>query len=270
MQYRDEDKAKLKRTRTKEAITLAMQTRWEEAVAANRSIIDVFPTDVDAYNRLGKALAELGRYDEAKKAYEETLAIAPGNAIARRNLKRLAHIKEAKPSLKDGHRVAPKLFIEETGKTGFVRLHSLAPRESLARVTAGDQVNLVVSGQTLVAESVAGEYVGQVEPKLAARLIKLMEGGNRYLAAIARQGGDGVMAMVKEVYQHPSQAGRPSFPTRAPVGFRAYIKGGLLKYESELEAEEEALDEEQYNSEWEEIDCIHLEERIPVEMGSRL
>ena len=262
MQYRDEDKAKLKRLRTKEAITLAMQSRWEEAVAANRSIIEVFPTDVDAYNRLGKALTELGRYDEATKAYEETLAIAPGNAIARRNLRRLAQIKEAKPSPKNGHKVAPRLFIEEIGKTAFARLNSPAPREVLARLAAGDQVNLVVMGQNLGVESVAGEYLGQAEPKLAARLIKLIEGGNRYVAAIASQGDDGVTVMVREVYQHPSQVGRPSFPSKAPNGFRAYVKDSLIKYESEGEAEgeeEEAIQEGGYGHEWEEIDSMHEE-----------
>jgi len=140
----------------------------------------------------------------------------------------------------------------------------------LARLAAGDQVNLVALGQSLVVESTAGEYLGQVEPKLAARLIRLMEGGNRYLAAIASQGDDGVTVMVREVYQHPSQAGRPSFPTRAPVGFRAYVKGGVLKYESEVEAEEEDIEEEQYASEWEEMDSMHLQEPLPIDMGSRL
>ena len=46
----------------KEAIALAMQGRWEEAVAANRAILELFPEDVDAYNRLGSALMELGEY----------------------------------------------------------------------------------------------------------------------------------------------------------------------------------------------------------------
>ena len=264
MQYRDEDKAKLKRKRTKEAIMLAMQSRWEEAVVANRSIIEVFPTDVDAHNRLGKALTELGKYDEARKAYEEALTIAPCNAIARKNLERLAHIKEAKPSPKNGHKVAPRLFIEETGKTGFARLHCLATREVLAKLAAGDQVNLIVSGQNLVVESVTGEYLGQLEPKLAARLIKLMEGGNRYVTAIASQGDDAVTVMVREVYQHPSQAGRPSFPSRAPDGFRSYVKDSLLKYESEVEAEaeEESREEQGYASEWEDMDSMHEEMAI--------
>ena len=83
MYYRAEDEAKLKRQRAREAIALAMQGRWEEAVEVNQGILDVFPTDVDAYNRLGKAFTELGRFSEAGDAYASSLAIVPNNTIAR-------------------------------------------------------------------------------------------------------------------------------------------------------------------------------------------
>jgi len=46
-----------------------MQNRWEEAIEANKSLIESFPTDVDAYNRLGRALMELSRYSDAKEVY---------------------------------------------------------------------------------------------------------------------------------------------------------------------------------------------------------
>ncbi|HJW88869.1 MAG TPA: tetratricopeptide repeat protein, partial [Dehalococcoidia bacterium] len=66
MNYLQEDEARLRRLRAREAIALAMQSRWEEALEANRAIIEAFPTNVDAYNRLGRALMELGRYPEAR------------------------------------------------------------------------------------------------------------------------------------------------------------------------------------------------------------
>lgn len=236
------EKARLKRLRTKEAITLAMQSRWQEAVDTNRSIIQVFPDDVDAYNRLGKALTELGRYDEAKEAYSRALNIDPHNSIARKNLDRLFHLKEAQLWTGDGPKVAPRLFIEETGRTGLTKLHYLAPPEVLARVTAGDQVYLRVKGQDMVVENAQGDYLGRVEPKLALRLIKLMEGGNRYMAAIANVGEEGVKVILREVFQHPSQAGRPSFPSKVIEDFRPYIKDSLFKYGFE-EDEELAVEE---------------------------
>jgi hypothetical protein len=42
------------------AIAHATRGEWEEAVVANRSLLELGP-DIDANNRLGKALAELGR-----------------------------------------------------------------------------------------------------------------------------------------------------------------------------------------------------------------
>ena len=60
MAYQEERQLRLRRLHSKQAITLAMQGRWQEAVAANRRIIETFPDDVDAYNRLGRAYIELG------------------------------------------------------------------------------------------------------------------------------------------------------------------------------------------------------------------
>ena len=61
-----EDKVKTKQERTKAAIALAMQSRWTEAVAVNRSLIDDFPGDLESHNRMGRALTELGRIDRGE------------------------------------------------------------------------------------------------------------------------------------------------------------------------------------------------------------
>ncbi|MYA62592.1 MAG: hypothetical protein F4X94_08485 [Dehalococcoidia bacterium] len=52
---------KIKNERAKKAVALAMKNRWEEAVAVNQTIVRDFPEDIGSYNRLGKALSELGR-----------------------------------------------------------------------------------------------------------------------------------------------------------------------------------------------------------------
>jgi hypothetical protein len=245
--YQLSEKAKLRRQRTNEAIALAMQSRWEEAVAVNKSIIEVFPDDADAYNRLGKALTQLGIYVEAREAYSRALEIDPNNGIAKKNLDRLGHLKEIDTDRANGKQVSSHLFIEETGKADVTEIHQLAPPKVLARVAAGDTVNLKPRGQALTIESTDGEYIGEVEPKLGLRLIKLMDGGNKYSAAIASIGSGRGRVMIKEVYQHPSQVGRPSFPARAADGFRPYVKDSMLKYERE--ADDEDNFDEDYPSE---------------------
>jgi tetratricopeptide (TPR) repeat protein len=245
--YQLSEKTKLRRHRTNEAIALAMQSRWEEAAAVNKSIIEMFPDDADAYNRLGKALTQMGKYAEAKEAYRHALEIEPTNSIARKNLARLSHLSEAGPGQKGGKQVSAHLFIEETGKTEVTNLHQVAPRGVMAKLAAGDPVSLKAKRQRLIVESIDGEYIGEIEPKLGLRLIKLMEGGNKYTAAIARISEDKGKVMIKEVYQHPSQAGRPSFPTRVTDDFRPYVKNTVLRYE--LEDDEEGFEEEA--GEWE-------------------
>ncbi|MBE0481281.1 MAG: tetratricopeptide repeat protein [Dehalococcoidia bacterium] len=248
------EKTRLKRNRTNEAIALAMQSRWEEAVAVNRNIIEMFPDDADAYNRLGKAFTQLGLYAQARDAYRRALEIEPNNGIARKNLERLAHLGHVEAEPKSVKPVSSHLFIEETGKATVADLGQVAPSSVLARIAAGDPVVLRPKGQSLSVESVEGEHIGEVEPRLALRLIRLMEGGNRYAGAIASIGPDRGKVMIKEVFQHPSQAGRPSFPARAADDFRSYVKDSLLKYERE---EDEETYEEEYPGEWGKEETVH-------------
>ena len=56
MQNQAEDRIRLRRVLPERAIALAMQSRWSEAADVNRKIIELYPNDADAYNRLGKAL----------------------------------------------------------------------------------------------------------------------------------------------------------------------------------------------------------------------
>ena len=133
MSYHETERTKLRRQSSKEAITLAMQGRWREAVTLNKELLESFPNDVDAYNRLGRAYMELGEYNLAREAYQKTIEIDPYNSIAQKNLSRLSHLKEAAVSLEDSFdTVEPQQFIEEVGKAGVVNLYHLARPEILA------------------------------------------------------------------------------------------------------------------------------------------
>ncbi len=235
MSYRSEEEARLVRQSSKRAIALAMEGRWREAVETNKSIIEKFSNDVDAYNRLGRAYMELGEYLKAREAYSRAKELDPYNAIAEKNLRRLSHLGEAVAEEDGFHRVEPWHFIEETGKAGVVGLFRLAPKEILARMVAGDRVYLRIDGANLVVENGRGEELGQVETKKAQRLIKLIKGGNRYMAAVVSSSEDMMAVIVREVYQHPSQVGQLSFPSRGVEGPSPYTGDRIfrrqLKYE---------------------------------------
>ena len=83
-----------------EAIELATAGRWQEALEVNTECIEVSPEDYGAYNRLGKALMELGQYLDAQAAFSRTLELLPTNSIAKKNLKRLEHLLESAPAVR--------------------------------------------------------------------------------------------------------------------------------------------------------------------------
>ena len=225
MSYHETEWTRLRRQSSRQAIALALRGQWREAVASNKSILENFPKDVDAYNRLGRAYLELGEYALAREAYESALKFDLYNTIARKNLGRLSHLGETEVGTEgDFHKVEPQQFIEEVGKAGVVKLYRLASPEILARTAAGARVNLKISGPSLIVENSRGEYLGQVEPKHSHRLIRLMEGGNRYTAAIVNSTEGAVAVIIREVYQDPSQVGRLSFPPRGAESVRPYIE----------------------------------------------
>jgi len=242
MSYREVEQIVLKRQRSKQAIALAMEGRWREAIAANKEMIESFPNDVEAYNRLGKAYMELGEYSEARDAYKKALELDSYNAVAMKNLRRLSHLGEEVGGTKNDYdKAGPEHFIEEVGKAGVVNLYHLGPPETLARMATGDKAYLKIDSPNLIVENGRGEYLGQVELRHAQRLIRLMEGGNKYTAAIVSSTEDKMTVIIREVYRHPSQMGRPSFPARGGEGLRTYISDRILR--RGLEHEEELLEE---------------------------
>ena len=226
-----EDKVKAKQERTKRSIALAMQNRWPEAVAVNRSLIDDFPGDLESYNRMGRALTELGRIDEAREAFRRVLEVSPHNTIARKNLDRLDQLGDNLPRHQPTNRRAARAFIGESGKTLVTSLVNVAPPQTLARLTPGDDVNLELAGRRLnVREEASGEELGQVESKTASRLKRLMSGGNRYAATVKSVDDRTVTIIIREVYKHPSQAGFVSFPSKASSG--SYVSSAPAGYDS--------------------------------------
>lgn len=245
MSYQEGEQVRLRRQSSKQAIALAMQGRWKEAVAANRSLIEVFPTDVDAYNRLGRAYMELGEYSQARESYGRAIELDPYNSIAKKNLRRLSHLGEGMDGTEiDSRKVEPQHFIEETGKAGVVNLSNIGEPQVLVKMAAGDEVYLKVAGSIMVVENGQGEYLGQIGPKYGQRLIRLMNGGNRYSAAIISSAEDNVTIIIREEYQDPGQAGRLSFPLKGLEGFRPYVSDRIFRHE--LEGEEEFEDEPGY------------------------
>ncbi len=242
MSYQEDKTGKLKRQTSKQAITMAMEGRWQESIEINKGIIEHFPNDADAHNRLGKAYMELGEYAKAGEAYERALKIDQYNTIARKNLQRLIHLAEEPPVATEGNtpKAEPNLFIEEIGKAGVLNLYQIAAPELLVKMMAGDKVVLQPNGSSLSVMNLRGEYLGLVPAKNGQRLIKLMEGGNKYTAAIVASNEKSISVIIRETYQDPSQIDQVSFPGKRLEEILPY--GNDRVFRSEFDDEEDLVE----------------------------
>ncbi|GAC1470935.1 MAG: hypothetical protein PVS3B2_14090 [Candidatus Dormibacteraceae bacterium] len=231
-----------------EAVQLAIAGKWDDAVKLNKFIVESFGGDEETQNRLGKALSELGKLKDAKAAYEVALKLNPMNSIAKKNAARLNTLLHQKEGLKvGGTRVDLNLFVEEMGKTVITALEGSSP-DICNKVAAGDVAELKIDGDGIVAETSRGVKLGVLEAKMARRLIKFMRGGNKYQGGVTACDGSTVKLIVRETYQDPKFAGKPSFAIRRKreVEFRPYTKESLLSRGSGVEVftdddEEETL-----------------------------
>ncbi len=235
-----------KRQLVDQAIDAARRAEWTAAAEINQKILEMGP-DSAAENRAAKAYWEQGELGLAREHYQSALAIDPTNRIAERNIGRLRMLMVEAGSktvaASPGSKAPVSIFVEETGKTGFAHLVDLAKPMDLAQVNPGDFVELEPSGPRVVAKS-NGVRIGVVEPRVAARLLRLMADGNKYAAGVTSLGDEDVRIIIRETYQDPSNYGKVSFPTAAKVSdLRPYTKGTLVREEADLEDELEFDDE---------------------------
>jgi tetratricopeptide (TPR) repeat protein len=245
-----------KRQLADQAIAQASAAQWAEASATNRKILELGP-DAEAENRLAKALWELGELKAAREHYQTALALDPTNRIAERNIDRLKVLMvaagEQTVPAQEGSKAPVSIFVEETGKTGFAFLTDLADPRQLAQVNPGDAVELTPEGNRLIAHA-NGVRIGVVEPRVAARLLKLIADGNKYAAGVTSLGDKDVRIIVREIFQDPTNYGKVSFPTAAKsTDLRPYTKGTLVREEMDLE---EDLEDDEEDEEIEDLDRV--------------
>src|SRR5215208_1768507 len=170
---------RLRRQLVEQAIAAATAAEWENAADINKRILELGP-DSEAENRLARAYWEMGELGQAREHYQAALALDPTNRIAERNIGRLRTLLvaagEKTVAAVEGSKAPVRIFVEETGKTGFAHLLELADAKKLAQVNPGDAVELTPQGNRLVATS-NNVRIGIVEPRVAARLLKLIADG---------------------------------------------------------------------------------------------
>ena len=256
--------ARLKRNLDREAVNLAVKGEWRRATEVNRAILELFPNEVEAMNRLVKAHIELGSYGDARAVLDQVREVAPYNNIAKKNRARLDRLT-ANAGLVDTSRAktakktagVPQIFIEESGKSGTTVLRNTAGNKAVVHVSPSDQVVLSPDRNTVTVQTLDGQLLGQVEPKLGNRLARLMDGGNRYTAAVVAVSEQGVSVIIRETFKHPSLQNVCSFPSKAKEEDRVYLNETVARFLRKGDAddddeEENVIDEEGIDTGWSE------------------
>lgn len=247
-----EERQRIRKQMSDQAVKLAVNSRWQDAANINRDFLRIFGDDAEALNRLGKALSELGQITEARDAYGKALDLDPTNTIARRNLDRLATMKDTAVATMAPSQLDTKLFVEETGTATVARLQA-TKADVAALLDPGDLVNLEVQGNAVNVLTVTGEYIGMVEPRIGLRLAKMMTGGNKYSAAMVTTTGE-PRVILRETFKHPSLINQVSFPQGRASDVRAYTRKGLLRRDDEddIEYGDDEYVEEESDEGWSE------------------
>lgn len=217
-----------------QAVAAALDADWPRATELNTKILEAAPDDVEARTRLGRALIEQGKPEDAKVAFAEVLKAEPYNSIAIRGAQRVNQLLEHKSkAVTTNTKTQPRLFIEDMGKTGILRLINPAPAHILARYSAGSECQLREQEGLLAVHARDGELLGFLEPKVGRRLIDLIRTGNQYVAAIVSNDQANARVAIREVFQSADNASRISFPGHhrpAETKERAYIKGNFFRF----------------------------------------
>lgn len=208
---------------------LAVAGRWEEAVTVNQEILKHSPQDSQAANRLGKALDQLGRIEEAIEAYKSAQEMDPGNVIAQRNVERLELLRDREPPRASNggqsKAIRASVFIEETGKTYVTELVRPIVGDAMARLSPASPLDLRIEENSIVVYDRVENRLGALEPIVSRTLKQLIDAGNRYEAYVVALSGRTVRIIIREVYRHPDVPSHLALPAQAKLPApRPYIR----------------------------------------------
>lgn len=81
----DDSARKQAQSQVEFGITVAQRGLWQEAVFRWERATEIDPTYAPAFNNLGIAYEQLGKFDQAGKAYEKALELEPQNLSIQQN-----------------------------------------------------------------------------------------------------------------------------------------------------------------------------------------
>ncbi len=195
-----------------QAIKLALENNWEEAISVNREMLQDSAQDIDTLKRLAYAYMQSGNYEEAKDTYSDIIALDRTNPIATKNLKKLMTLSRQNGVSSTNHsNHMDNVFIQEAGKTKTVDLSNIADKRTLMSLQYGDEILLTIKRSKIFALSNDKTYIGMLPDSVGIRLISFMKGGNEYQACVKGVDDKNITIFVKEIKRAKKFENQPSF-----------------------------------------------------------
>lgn len=212
----------------KQAIDAALNRNWKTAININEQILKKEPKDIEALNRLGRALMEQGHKIKAADIYAKVLRLDKFNSIAAKNLELVKKSKVSHNS-RSAPPPPPPIFIEEPGTTKTVNLVRVGDPKIVSRLRPGDPLIMVVHEHCISVLTYQKEHIGRLPDDLTARMSKFIKGGNKYSAWI--KGLDPLKIFIVETFKSPAFTNINSFPTTEKLNYAAFTPPELIHEE---------------------------------------
>lgn len=177
-----------------EAIKSALNCDWISAREINLQILANNPNDIDALNRLSKALYELGETKKAIEISNQVLLIDPLDKIANRAIEKYQKGKNK------SSKTETILFIEEPGRTKIVNLINL-DCEICPHLSSGEKILINHGNHKVSASREDGKYIGKFKDDISKKIINLINAGNRYDFYVHAASANKVTIFIKQTHQ---------------------------------------------------------------------
>ncbi len=196
-----------------QAIKLALENNWEEAILINKELLDTASKDIDTLKRLAYAYMQAGKFDDAKETYSQIIELDRTNPIATKNLKKLSTLATQKNGVAIGNHTnhMDNVFIQEAGKTKTVDLTNLADKRTLTTLQHGDEIHLTIKRSKIFALTTDKTFIGMLPDSIGIRLISFIKGGNEYQACVKGIDDKNVTLFIKEVKRSKKFFNQSSF-----------------------------------------------------------
>ncbi|MDO8270275.1 MAG: hypothetical protein Q7T54_06430 [Candidatus Levybacteria bacterium] len=196
-----------------QAIKLALENNWEEAILVNKEILEAVPKDIDTLNRLAFAFMQSGKFSDAKNTYSSIIEMDSTNPIATKNLRKLTTLSQQKNGASTMSHLnhMDNVFIQEAGKTKTVELTNIADKRTLMTLQYGDEVQLIIKRSKIFAITTDKTFIGMLPDSIGIRLISFVKGGNEYQACIKSVDDKSVTVFIKETKRAKRFSNQSSF-----------------------------------------------------------